>query len=121
MERRNNLYDKALELAKEIIITYRDFEKRGIEKEGSKQFLRSGTSVGANISEAQGSVSEADYISKIHIAYKELLETQYWIELLTSLNDINEQNSKKLNEMTLELSKILYTIMKNIRNKKESR
>jgi len=118
MERRNNLYDKALDFSKEIIFLYREFGKKGVEKELSKQLLRSSTSVGANISEAQGSISEADYISKIHIAYKELLESQYWIEILTYTGDIDEIRSNNLESIISELSKILYTIMRNIRSKK---
>lgn len=118
MDRKNNLYDKALDFSKEIIFLYRDLEKKGFEKELSKQLLKSSTSVGANIAEAQGSISEADYLSKIHMAYKELLESQYWLELLTYTKDIEEEKGTTIELMISELSKILYSIMKNIRNKK---
>jgi four helix bundle protein len=117
-EKRNNLYDKALEFAKSIVLLYREAEKNGVERELTKQFLRSGTSIGANVAEAQGSISESDYIAKIHIAYKELIETGYWLELLFNLNNISEKDYLKINEMYIELSKIIYTIIKNIRSKR---
>ena len=118
LDRKNNLYNKSIEFSKSVILLYREFEKDKLEKELSKQLLRSGTAVGANISEAQGSISEADYVSKIHIAYKELLETQYWVELLTETCDINKKTNENMLNMINELSKILYTIIKNIRSKK---
>ncbi len=119
MEYRNNLYDKALDFGKEIVLLYRDTIANKIEIEICKQFLRSGTSVGANIAEAQGSVSESDYISKIHTAYKELLETKFWIELLEKTGSINFENKDLFTERINELSKILYTIIKNIRQKRK--
>lgn len=118
VDKRNNLYDKAIDFGKEIILFYRDSKKKGLECEISKQFLRSGTSIGANIAEAQGSVSDNDYLSKIHIAYKELLETRYWFDLLNLTGDIKEVDYKKFIDKLNELSKILYTIIKNIRSKK---
>ena len=119
-DRRNNLYDKAIEFSKKIVFLYRELENRKVEKELSKQLLRCGTSIGANISEAQGSISEADYVSKIHIAFKELIETRYWLELLYNTADIKELEFNEMNEKYSELSKILYTIIKNIRQKRSN-
>ena len=117
MDRKNNLYEKSLEFAKEIVLLYRQLEANNCEKEITKQLLRSGTSIGANISEAQGSVSEADYLSKIHIAYKELLESKFWIELLLKTDMINEAIFDDLFTKVDELSRIVYTIIRNIRSK----
>ncbi|MCX6154809.1 MAG: four helix bundle protein [Candidatus Kapabacteria bacterium] len=112
------MYDKALEFAKYIVILTRNLESDGKEKELIKQILRSGTAIGANVAEAQGSVSEPDYISKMHIAYKELIETHYWLELLTVTGDLNIKEFDKFENLYSELSKILYTILKNIRSKR---
>lgn len=119
MDKNNNLYNKSIDLAKEIVFLYRELDNKPVEKELIKQFLRSGTSIGANVSEAQGSISEADYLSKIHQAYKELLETDYWIELLRTLGDIEPERASIMTDKLNELSKILYTITKNIRNKRQ--
>ena len=114
----DNLSEKSILFSKEIVTLYRSLEKKGLEKELSKQFLRSGTSVGANIAESKGSVSEADYYSKIRIAYKELLETKYWMNLLLATNDINEEEAEIIFNIIEELAKILYTIIRNIKARK---
>ena len=114
----DNLSEKSILFSKEIVSLYRSLEKKGLEKELSKQFLRSGTSVGANIAESKGSISEADYYSKIHIAYKELLETKYWMNLLLATNDINNEEAEKIFNIVEELAKILYTIIRNIKARK---
>lgn len=62
----------------------------------SKQFLRSGTSIGANSEEAIGGQSRADFISKINIAYKEARETNYWIRLLQATDYFAEPQAKSL-------------------------
>ena len=63
----------------------------------SKQILRSGTSVGANINEAQQAQSKKDFLMKMNIALKECTETKYWIELLSATDYINQEqkNSKE--------------------------
>ena len=60
------------------------------------QIVRSATSIGANIHEANYAVSKADFINKFHIALKECSETEYWIEMLVGANAISEQASKDL-------------------------
>jgi four helix bundle protein len=113
----NNVQLKSIEFAKEIVLLYRRLIKSGKEKEILNQLIRSATSVGANISEAQGGFSDSDYLSKIHIAYKELLETKYWLDLLYETKDILEDEHRILTEKSDEISKILYTIIKNVRDK----
>jgi len=119
LDNRNNLYQKALEFSKELVIVYRELSKNGIEKELLNQVLRSGTSIGVNIAEAQGSNSENDYLSKIHIAFNEALETRFWIELLFKTGDINSEKYNLLESLLTEIQKILYSMIKGINIKKE--
>lgn len=83
----------------------------------SKQLLRAGTSVGANIEEAIGGQSEKDFFAKLTIAYKEARETHYWIRLLTDSEFINKEESKSLVFDIEELLKIIGSIQKTLRNK----
>ena len=60
------------------------------------QIVRSATSIGANINEANYAASKSDFINKLHIALKECIETEYWIEMLSGSNAINEQTAREL-------------------------
>ncbi|MCL2144177.1 MAG: four helix bundle protein [Endomicrobia bacterium] len=84
----------------------------------SKQLLRSGTSVGANIEEAIGGQSSKDFYAKIAIAYKEARETKYWIKLLYATEYLAKQQSERFlseaNEICKILSKIQITMKKKI-------
>ena len=83
METRNNItLKKAYAFSLDIIKLYKGLIKNQREFVLSKQVLRSGTSIGANITEANGAISKADFSLKISIAYKEAIETKYWINLL---------------------------------------
>ncbi|HPI20102.1 MAG TPA: four helix bundle protein [Candidatus Kapabacteria bacterium] len=119
-KKKDNLSEKSILFSKDIVLLYRELDSKKKEKELLNQFLRSGTSVGANIAEAKGSISEPDYYSKMHIAYKELLETKYWIQLLVSTNDIEEEQADGIFEMLEELAKILFTIIKNIKSRRDN-
>ena len=78
----------------------------------SKQILRSGTSIGANIRESKGAVSKADFVNKLAIAYKEALETQYWLELLFKTEYINKELFDSIFADCDELSKLLFVSQK---------
>ena len=80
----------------------------------SKQLLRAGTSIGANINEAQAGQSKADFIAKMAIASKEARESKYWIDLLikTDYLDINENHVKSLLNDIEEIIKLLTSIVK---------
>ena len=82
---------------------------RNVKKENilSKQILRSGTSIGANISESRFAQSKADFTTKLHIALKEASETEFWIELLASTDYISESEKDSLTNDCQELIKIL--------------
>lgn len=81
MKKNNEILDLSFQFSLAVIETYKYLIKRK-EFVMSKQLLRSGTSIGANISEAQAAQSKADFISKMSISLKEAWETRYWIELL---------------------------------------
>src|SRR5690606_31945826 len=82
----------------------------------SKQLLRCGTSIGANIEEAIGGQSEKDFYAKLTIAYKEARETHYWIRLLTDTDYLSKAQSESLLNDVTELLKIVGSIQKTIRN-----
>ena len=75
----------------------------------SKQIVRSGTSIGANINEANYGQSKVDFISKMHIALKGTAETEYWIKLLYSSEYIDDKMSSSLLDDCLEIKRILIT------------
>ena len=86
----------------------------------SKQLLRSGTSIGANIMEAQHGQSHADFTAKMNIALKEASETYYWLKLLYSTDYLSKQQYASLNGDILELLGILTAICKTAGNHKIS-
>ena len=81
----------------------------------SKQLLRSGTSVGANVKEAVRGQSHADFSSKMNIALKEISETEYWLELLNETNYITDEQFQSIYNDCQEVLKILYSIVKTSR------
>jgi len=81
----------------------------------SKQLLRSGTSIGANVAEANGGISTADFSAKISIAYKESLETKYWLSLLKDAGYLDEVPTDSVINDADEISRILFTILKKTR------
>ena len=79
----------------------------------SKQLLRSGTSIGANVAEALQGQSRADFISKMSIALKETTETEYWLKLLSETEYLNTRESKSIIKDCLEIKRILVSIIKS--------
>ena len=79
----------------------------------SKQLLRSGTSIGANIAEAEQAQSAPDFVAKMSIALKETSETKYWIKLLTATDYLNDSESISILNDCVELEKILVSIIKS--------
>lgn len=78
----NNVLEKAFDFAVRVIKLYQHLAKEHKEYVLSKQLLRCGTSIGANINEAQAGQSKADFVAKMSIASKESREAKYWLELL---------------------------------------
>ncbi|MBR4804198.1 MAG: four helix bundle protein [Bacteroidales bacterium] len=96
------------------------FKYLNIEKKEfvlSKQILRSGTSIGANIAEANCAQSDADFIAKTHISLKECCETLYWLELLHDANYIDDSMFNSINSDCSELYKILSSIIISMKEK----
>ena len=79
----------------------------------SKQICKSGTSIGANIAEAQRAQSTADFVAKMKIALKEANETQYWLQLLRETSYITEMEFQSIHGDLVEILKILTAICKN--------
>ncbi|NKI25281.1 four helix bundle protein [Arenibacter sp. 6A1] len=111
----NPLSDKSYAFALKVIDLYKDIVKTEKEFVLSKQLLKAGTSIGANIAEANGAISKPDFSSKISIAYKESLETKYWLKLLRDSHFIPVNTADKLISDADELSKIMFSILKTTR------
>ena len=107
MMRDNILVDKSISFAVRIIKLHRYLIKSKKETIISKQIVRSGTSIGANINEANYGQSKADFISKLHIALKETAETEYWLRLLVLSEYIGHEMGQSMIEDCLELKRIL--------------
>ena len=82
----------------------------------SKQLLRSGTSIGANVRESYNAQSKADFINKLHIALKEADETAYWLELLYESDIINKQYFDSLYGELKEIIALLTASIKTLKN-----
>ncbi|MBQ9861773.1 MAG: four helix bundle protein [Clostridia bacterium] len=103
----NLLIDKSIVFAARIVKLHQHLIKTKKETMISKQIVRSGTSIGANINEANYGQSKADFISKMHIALKETAETEYWIKLLYRSEYIDDKMSGSLLDDCLEIKRIL--------------
>ncbi len=104
---------KSMAFAKRIVSLYRYLCSEHKEFVMSKQILRSGTSIGANIAEALYGSSKKDFLSKIYIALKECAETLYWLELLNSCNYIPDPLYHSLSHDCDELRRILSSTIKS--------
>ncbi|MBS1553050.1 MAG: four helix bundle protein [Bacteroidetes bacterium] len=106
--------EKSFEFAVRIVnlsIYLREIKKEFVI---SKQILRSGTSIGANVEEASGGISKADFKNKLSIAYKEARESHFWLKLLHRTKYIDLKLFQSLEFDCIELKKILYTILKSL-------
>ena len=119
MKQNNVVVDKSFNFAVRVVKLYQHLCKEQKEYVLSKQLLRAGTSIGANINEAQAAQSTKDFVSKLSIASKEARETQYWLELLCETNylDKSQQHVQSLLEESLELIKLLTSIIKTTQSR----
>ena len=115
----NIILDKSFEFAIRVVKLYKYLCDDKKEYVLSKQLLRAGTSIGANINEAQAGQSKADFIAKMAIASKEARESKYWIELLikTDYLDINENHVKSLLNDIEEILRIIGKIQITIKSR----
>ena len=109
----NIIEKKSFDFAIRIVRLYRYLCEKKKEFVLSKQLLRSGTSIGANIAEAQQAQSKADFVSKISIALKETTETKYWLRLLYSTDYLSDVEIKTILADCVEIEKILTSIIKS--------
>ena len=112
LKRENNILLMKVDAYSNRIIRLYKYLK-DVEKEFilSKQLLRSGTSIGANIAESQSAQSSADFIHKLEVALKEAKETHYWIEKLLVGEYINEVGYKSMSYDNIEIIKLLTSII----------
>ena len=104
---------KSFDFAIRIVKLYKYLCNNKKEYVLSKQVLRSGTSIGANVAEAQQAQSKADFISKLSIALKETTETKYWLRLLNATNYLNQSEIKSILDDCIEIEKILTSILRS--------
>lgn len=112
------LRDKAKVFAKEIIFLCREMKSNIKESVLINQILRSATSIGANIHEAQYAQGTKDFISKLEIAQKECYETEYWLELLFETDCITEEKYKKLHNDCGAIRRMLIASLKTVKSNK---
>ncbi|MBL7994819.1 four helix bundle protein [bacterium] len=116
LESKENItQNKSYAFALKIVKLYKQLASVNKEFVLSKQILKSGTSIGANVAEANGAISGADFSSKISIAYKEALETKYWLSLLHDGEFVNKRQFEALYADCDELCRILFSILKTTR------
>lgn len=112
MKRDNPLADKSFSFAVRIVKLYKYLCDNKKEFVLSKQLLRSGTSIGANISESQDAQSSNDFISKLSISLKEARESKYWIELLKEIDYLTILETNSILSDLDEIIKLLVSIIK---------
>ena len=120
MARDSVTLDKSKNFAIRIVRLYQYLCTEKKEFVLSKQLLRSGTSIGANLAEAIYGISDKDFLSKMYISLKECAETKYWLELLFKTDYLTEQQYRSINEDCTELIKLLTSSAKNMSTKLKS-
>lgn len=115
MKESNVVKEKSYAFAVRIVKACRHLVEEKKEYVLSKQLLRSGTSIGANVEEAIGGQSAKDFFAKLSISYKEARETHYWIRLLTDTEYLTPNQSESLLQDADELLKIIGSIIKTLK------
>ena len=108
----NEVLIKSKDFAVRIVNLYKFLTEEKKEYVLSKQLLRSGTSIGANICEAECSVTHKDFISKMYVSFKECSETLYWLELLVKTEFLTTEQYESINGDCTEIFKLLSSITK---------
>ncbi len=115
----NLIEEKSFDFAVRIVKLNKYLIEQKREFVLSKQLLRSGTSIGANIAEAQQAQTKADFLTKINISLKETAETKYWLRLLIATDYLDENETRSLLDECVEIEKILYSIVRTTKNKNQ--
>jgi four helix bundle protein len=116
MENKNVIKEKSFLFAIEIVGLYKTLTDQK-EFVLSKHLLRSGTSIGANVREAEHAQSKADFIHKLSISLKEANETEYWLDLLYETKYLSELEFQKIKPKVIELLKLLTSIINTSKSK----
>jgi len=111
----NAIMDKSYAFALRIIKLYKYLIAEKKEYVLSKQILRSGTSIGALVKEAEHAQSKADFLNKMNVALKEANETEYWLMLLKDSKYIEEKSFDSIHEENVEIIKLLASIVKSLK------
>jgi len=114
MEKKNEILELSFEFALQIIV-YCELLEENRKYVIARQLLKSGTSIGANIREAQNAESNPDFIHKLKIAAKEADETEYW--LLLCEKSISYTSPKELSTLLISIKKLLNSIISTMKNK----
>jgi len=113
----NVIQEKSYAFALRVVKLSRHLAEEKREFILSKQLLRSGTSIGANVEEAIGGQSERDFFAKLSISYKEARESKYWLRLLRDSDYLTPTQAESLLTDIEEILKIIGSILKTLRNK----
>ena len=109
--------EKSKKFAVRIVKLYRHLTEEKKEFVLSKQVLRSGTSIGANLAESECAITNNDFLSKIYIALKECNETLYWLELLKETDFLTDEQFKSIYDDCEELKKLLMSTTKTLKQR----
>jgi len=120
MKEENPVVEKSYAFALRIVKLHRFLSGEKREILLSKQLLRSGTSIGANVEEAVGGQSGRDFIAKMSIAYKEARETSYWLRLFRDSEIFDRAQDSSIIQDCEELLKIIGSILKTMKSKQEN-
>ena len=119
MGKENLIHDKSFAFSIRVVNLYKFLIENKGEYVMSKQLLRSGTSIGANISESIAAESTADFIHKLAVAQKESDESLYWLKLLYKTDYLSEVEYESVFQDCMELKKMLVSIILSLRNKRK--
>ncbi|MBS1573536.1 MAG: four helix bundle protein [Bacteroidetes bacterium] len=112
----NIIKKKSFDFAIRIVNLFQHLQAEKKEYVLSKQLLRSGTSVGAMVREAEHSESKADFVHKLAIAQKEINETIYWLELLNATEYLTQKEFESINTDAVEIIKLITSIIKSTKS-----
>lgn len=118
MPEHNIVFEKAYRFAVKIVKVYQHLSEQKREFVLSKQLVRSGTSIAANVSEAIGGISKAEFSAKMSIAYKECRETKNWLDLLRDTGYLEGEVHRELHDDAHEIGGLLYSIVRTCRKKR---
>jgi four helix bundle protein len=117
----NVIKEKSMAFAIRIVNLYRVLCEKRKEYVMSKQILRAGTSIGANLYEAECAISKNDFLAKVYISFKECSETKYWLELLLKTDYISSEEYSSIKNDCDEIYRILSSITKTTRERRNEK